>query len=166
MKIYSKYDLLKYSSLATNDSDPRMLNYIIDMGEYPIATQFNKKKPTPIATGGFDDIESMKPQFNTNGPIKSKKVKYSELTFLPPRPNKYLDVLTYSECSPNFEIREDQISDETLKLTSADRDEFVSAISQVNKILKPLRGRVATYDRIILLYLIFGLLITAGLSAI
>jgi len=53
-----------------------------------------------------------------------KKKKYSDLTFLPPRPNKYLDVITYSECSPNLEIREDQISEETLQMSNADRQKF------------------------------------------
>lgn len=105
-----------------------------------------------------------RPQFNN---IKEKKKpRYSDLTFLPPRPNKYLDVLTYSEWSPNFEIRDDQISEETLELTNADRQEFVLTVAQVNKILKPLRGKVAAYDRFILLYLIIGLLVTAGVSTL
>lgn len=44
MKLFNQYDLMRYSNLATNDSDPRMLNSIIDLGEYPIARMYNKKK--------------------------------------------------------------------------------------------------------------------------
>ena len=36
----------------------------------------------------------------------------------------------------------------------------------INKVLKPLRGKVALYDRFILLYLIFGVLIAGSLGVI
>lgn len=39
-------------------------------------------------------------------------------------------------------------------------------VTQINKLLKPLRGRVATYDRFILFYLIFGLVIAASVGVI
>lgn len=164
MKLYGDYGLLQYASLATNDSDPRMLNSIIDFGEYPIAKVFNKKKK--VKKEQFDDIEKQQRGPSENNPNKIKKQRYSDLTFLPPRPSKYVDILTYSECSPNFEIREDQIPEETISLTNADRQEFILTIAQVNRILKPLRGKVAAYDRFILLYLVFGMIITGGLSAI
>ena len=124
MNIFSKYDLMKYSSLSTNDSDPRMLNSIIDLGEYPMAKFYTPPKHAVSVTyinkrnEEFDDLESTP----APSPDKNKpKQLRSTPTFLPPRPNKYLDVLTYSEWSPNFEIRDDQILPETLDLTNADR---------------------------------------------
>lgn len=114
----------------------------------------------------FDDIEKSQNDRGSQALNKVKKQRYSDLTFLPPRPNKYVDVLTYSECSPNFEIRDDQIPQVTLDLTNADRYEFIQSVTQINKLLKPLRGKVAAYDRFILLYLVIGLLITGGISAI
>jgi len=39
-------------------------------------------------------------------------------------------------------------------------------ITMINKVLKPLRGKVALYDRFILLYLIFGVLIAGSLGVI
>lgn len=36
----------------------------------------------------------------------------------------------------------------------------------MNKLMRPLRGRVALYDRIILFYLIFGMLLTAIIAVL
>ena len=159
MRLFAEHDLVKYASVATNDADPRSLNSIIDMGEYPIAKVFNKKSKTM-----FDEIKE--DGTATHQTEKEKKEKYSDLTFLPPRPNKYLDVITYSECSPNFEIRDDQIPEETLRLSEADREEFFMTITQINKMLKPLRGKVALYDRLILFYLLFGLVIVGAIGVL
>lgn len=163
MRLYSDHDLIKYASVATNNADPKELNTFIDLGEYPIAKVFNKKKKSEI-----NDLEVQSETSSQRPPNakKQKKEKYSDLSFLPPRPNKYLDVITYSECSPNFEIREDQISEETLALSDADRNEFIITVTQINKVLKPLRGKVATFDRFILFYLIFGLILAAVLGVI
>jgi len=117
----------------------------------------------------YNDIENNSAKSEEQkgfGKLKEKKKKYSDLTFLPPPPNKYLDVITYSECSPSFEIREEQVSQETLNMTEADREEFNVTISQINQILKPLRGKVALYDRFILIYLIFGFLIAGSIGVI
>jgi hypothetical protein len=98
MNIFGEYNLLQYASLCTNDSDPRMLNSIIDLGEYTIARLYNKQKKSKEAKKGeFDDIESGAQRDLESAQDKKKKQRYSDLTFLPPRPNKYLDVLTYSE---------------------------------------------------------------------
>lgn len=156
MRLYAEHDLIKLAGIATNEADPRTLNSIIDMGEYPIAKVFNKKSRTT-----FDEIQQ---DGTTRQTEKEKKEKYSDLTFLPPRPNKYLDVITYSECSPNFEVRDDQIPNETLRLSDADRDEFLLTITQTNKLLKPLRGKVALYDRLILFYLLFGLVFVGAIG--
>lgn len=117
MKLYSEHDLIKYSKVATNDANPRDLNSTIDMGEYPIVKVFNKK---PMVD--YHDMENN--SVKSESKEKEKKKKYSDLTFLPPRPSKYLDVITYSECSPNFEIRGDQISQEVLDMSHAERQEF------------------------------------------
>ena len=93
-------------------------------------------------------------------------MRENSIILLPPRPNKYLDVITYSEWSPIFEIRDDQLNEETLKLTNVDRQEFIQSITTVNKILKPLRGKVASFDRFILLYLIFGFILFGGVGAV
>lgn len=167
MKLYAEHNLIQYAGVATNEANPKDLNSIIDLGEYPIASVFNKRRKQR-----FDDLENQSDSVSENGSVKSqipekkKRQKYSDLSFLPPRPNKYLDVITYSECSPNFEIREDQVVEETLQLTNAERGEFLLTISQINNLLKPLRGRVATYDRFILLYLMFGFLLAATLGVI
>jgi len=42
MRLYAEHDLIKFAGLATNDANPRCLNSIIDMGEYPIVKVFNK----------------------------------------------------------------------------------------------------------------------------
>jgi len=170
MKLYSEHDLIKYASMATNDGNPRELNSIIDLGEYPIATVFNKRKSEAT------DIESQNKvgqagaqefgQKLTKKANKYRDVSSSDINFLPPRPNKYLDVITYSECSPNFQIREDQMNEETLQLTNTDRNEFFITVAKANDILKPLRGRVASQDRLILLYLVFGLLIASTLGVV
>ncbi|CAI2364020.1 unnamed protein product [Moneuplotes crassus] len=164
MRLYAEHDLIKFAGLATNDANPRCLNSIIDMGEYPIVKVFNKK---PMAD--YNDIENNSAKSEEQkgfGKLKEKKKKYSDLTFLPPPPNKYLDVITYSECSPSFEIREEQVSQETLNMTEADREEFNVTISQINQILKPLRGKVALYDRFILIYLIFGFFVAGVIGVI
>ena len=158
MKLFAEHDLIKYSEIATNHADPRELNSRIDLGEYPISKIYNKKKKKEKE----NDIESQAQQPNK----EIKKQKYSDLMFLPPKPNKYIDVITYSEWSPIYTVREDQINEETLKLTNADRQEFLLTISTINKILKPLRGKVALLDRIILLYLIFGFFIIGGIAVV
>lgn len=95
MRLYAEHDLIKFSGLATHDANPRDLNSLIDMGEYPIVKVFNKK---PMASSPDLENNSVKTEENKSpNEIKKKKKKYSELTFLPPRPNKYLDVITYSE---------------------------------------------------------------------
>lgn len=92
MKLFAEHDLIKYAGVATHEADPRDLNSIVDMGEYPIVNVFNKKSRTM-----FNDLEN--PQENGSF-LKSKQKedkKINELTYLPPRPSKYLDVITYSE---------------------------------------------------------------------
>lgn len=88
------------------------------------------------------------------------------MIFVPPIPNKFIDVITYSECSPVFEVRDDQLKEETLKLSNVDRQEFLDTISTINKILKPMRGKVASLDRVILLFLLFGFLAFGGIAAV
>ena len=46
------------------------------------------------------------------------------------------------------------------------RLDFETTIEDVNSVMKPLRGRVAWCDRLILFYLIIGLLVTAILGVI
>lgn len=156
MKLFSDHDLMKYWDAATNNSDVNELNSRIDLGEYPIARCVKKKKEQ------FSDIESQ----ISSSQSQKKESKPKELIFIPPTPNKFLDVITYSECSPILKVREDQLNEETLKLTDADRQEFVDTISTVNKILKPLRGKVASLDRLILLFLLFGFLIFGGIASV
>lgn len=88
MKLFAQHDVIKYSNIATNNSDPKELNSRIDLGEYPIAKIYNKKKKKDIS-----DIENQ----NNDEKKGAKKQKYSDLMFLPPKPNKYIDVITYSE---------------------------------------------------------------------
>mmetsp|Transcript_4942 Transcript_4942/g.5624 ORF Transcript_4942/g.5624 Transcript_4942/m.5624 type:complete len:302 (+) Transcript_4942:245-1150(+) len=159
MKLYSEHDLIRYAGVATNDANPRDLNSIIDMGEYPIVKVFNKK---PLAESSDIENNNVQPQPD----LSKKNKKERDVTFLPPRPNKYLDVITYSECSPNFEIRDEQIPEDTLAMSNTDRQEFIMTITQINKLLKPLRGKVALYDRFILLYLIFGIIIAGSLGVL
>jgi hypothetical protein len=49
-------------------------------------------------------------------------------------------------------------------MTNVDKEEFSMTVTQVNKLLKPLRGLVAKYDRFILFYLIFGLVIATSIG--
>ena len=161
MKLFAEHDVIKYSDIATNHSDPKELNSRIDLGEYPISKIYNKKKKNK-ENDKDKDIESQ----NHTDKKEVKKQKYSDLMFLPPKPNKYIDVITYSECSPIYTVRDDQINEETLKLTNAERQEFLLTISTLNKILKPLRGKVALFDRLILIYLILGFLLVGGIGVI
>lgn len=158
MALFAEHDLVKYADLATNHADPKELNSRIDLGEYPVAKVFNKKK-------GKAEVDDNASQVSAPGQKKPNQ-RYSDLMFMPPKPSKYMDVITYSECSPFFEIREDQLPEETLKLTNVDRQEFCLTIATVNKILKPLRGKVALFDRMILLYLIFGFLIVGAIAVL
>jgi hypothetical protein len=92
MKLFGEHDLIKYAGVATNNADPRDLNSIIDMGEYPIVKVFNKKSPTM-----FNDLENPEAAGTFQKTKKKEDKKHSDLTFLPPRPSKYLDCITYSE---------------------------------------------------------------------
>lgn len=51
-------------------------------------------------------------------------------------------------------------------LTGADRQEFSVTVAQINQILKPLRGKVALYDRLILIYLIFGFILAGTVGVV
>jgi hypothetical protein len=53
-----------------------------------------------------------------------------------------------------------------LKQYNVDEAELRRTISTMNFILRPLRGKLACYDRIILFYLLIGLLVTASLGVI
>ena len=58
-------------------------------------------------------------------------------------------------------IRKDQLCDEKLDKYDVTRLHLESTIEDVNAVLKPLRGRVAVYDRLILFYLVIGMFATA-----
>jgi hypothetical protein len=164
MKLYLEHDMIKYSDIATNFANPRDLNTVIDLGECPIASIYNKENKKDLESQ-VNNLSNPTANFFSKTK-KDKNASSSDLNFLPPRPNKFLDVVTYSECSPNFNVREDQIPEETLKLTDADREEFLLTVSKVNELLKPLRGKVASQDRFLLLYLVFGMVIAATLGVV
>ena len=84
MKLFAEHDVIKYSDIATNHSDPKELNSRIDLGEYPISKIYNKKKKNK-ENDKDKDIESQ----NHTDKKEVKKQKYSDLMFLPPKPNKY-----------------------------------------------------------------------------
>lgn len=75
-----------------------------------------------------------------------------------------MDVLTPAECSSNFEIRADQCNPEKLGICKIEKME--DALVTINTMVRPLKSKIAKYDRIILLYVLIGLMVTIGLAII
>ena len=53
-----------------------------------------------------------------------------------------------------------------MRLHSVTTDALIKTVTEVNRLLKPLRGTVARYDRYILFYLLFGLFVVSLLGVL
>lgn len=106
----------------------------------------------------FDDIGAQcSKQSLSNNPEKRHE-RYKELLFMQPRPSDRLDVITYGECSSNLKIDLGYGNNFRLVERNLSNNELEQSINGANEILKPLKGRVAFYDKLLLLYVIIGFL--------
>ena len=153
VRILRRNKLLTYTEAATQNGSVKSLNSIIDLGSKPLQTILGNADGGKV---GDRPEPGDKPQKK-----KKKRKGFSDLMFLPPRPSDNLEVITYAECQPKLFIRKDQFADQKLDEYDITRLHIESTIEDANAILKPLRGRVAIYDRLILLYLVFGMVFTA-----
>ena len=97
MSILRKNKLMVYAENATNEGDVKNLNSIIDLGAKPLSAVIG-----PVNSGKIEDRPPTDPDTEAQQPKKKKRKEkpFSDLVFLPPRPNENLDVITYAECSP------------------------------------------------------------------
>ena len=130
-----------YYDDITEGGTPTNMKSTFDLGEKPVATVIKPKEQ-----------------------LTTEERKAADVMFLPPRPNLQLAVVTYSECSPELELRDDQIHEEVLRAHGLSTDTLLRTVGEVNRLLKPLRGTVARYDRYILFYLLFGLFVVSLLG--
>lgn len=111
-----------------------------------------KKRPTSAVR--LDVSETSSQHLSSKDPTP----KFNDSMYLPPRPSEKVDVLTYGECSSKLKLFLTDGSD--LRITERELSvlDIEQTIDGANEILKSLKGKVATYDRFILLYIIFGLI--------
>lgn len=166
--------LSKYAQIATKNQDMRMLSSIIDFGEKPIHFVLNpnwtdkkldsikitddgilipKKRPGSASAQSADSC-SVSSQHLSNK--DHKQPKYNDVLFIPPRPSERVEVVTYGEWSSYLKLYLNENS--SLKLTEREWTavDIEQTVTDANGILKSLKGKVARYDLLILLYLIFG----------
>jgi len=184
MTIYEQnYMIQKYSKIATLDQDMRMLSSIIDFGEKPLHFALNpnwvetKLDGVRLADDGIL-IPNKKPKSSvrleneaSNQPnetlSKQEKIKkYKSMLALPPRPSAKLDVVTYGECSSILKLNIPEESNSKLLEREVSPVDIDQTINEANQILKSLKGKVATFDRMLLFYLVFGMLVCGLLGFI
>lgn len=104
--IFKQNDLLQYADIATEQGNVQNLNAILDFGAKPLSQILSPmSNPRVIDRPNPADLEKAKKK-------NVKKMKsFSDLTYLPPRPTKQLEVLTYAECQPKFVIRTEQLEE-------------------------------------------------------
>jgi positive regulator of sigma E activity len=85
--------------------------------------------------------------------------------FLPPKPNgpDNVFVVAYGECSANFEFRPN-LEPKLLSRSKLPIDEFEKCIANVNKVVSPLKERHLFNERLIIYYVLFGLLVVSTLA--
>lgn len=125
------------------DSDEALTScFDFDLGPYPLTPWLNEKT-------NDQRLRDLK-RFNF---------------FLPPKPNgrENIFVVTYGECSPNFEFRP-SLEPKLLSRSKLSIDEFERCISNVNKVIGPLKEKHLFQERLIIYYILFGLLVVSTLA--
>jgi hypothetical protein len=105
MGIFKNNKLLHLAELATDKGDLKNLTSVIDLGSKPLSSVLG-----PEFGGRVGDKQNNEDLEKAPKNKKKKKSKpFSDLIFLPPRPTKNLEVVTFAECSPKFIFRNDQL---------------------------------------------------------
>ena len=174
MRIYDKNDMVnRFAKMATLDQDMRMLSSIIDFGEKPIHFLLNPDRKDDRLDGVkiLDDgilIPKKRPTSavkSTNGQCTAQKLsnqdkkreRIKELLHIPPRPSKRVEVVSTGECSSRFRVDLDVENSMRLSERNLSIADIEQTIQGANEILKPLKNKVAKYDKLLLLYIIVGL---------
>lgn len=75
-------------------------------------------------------------------------------------------VLKYGECSPLFEITKEVKESKLFLFSEIPYSEFENSVHRINAIVKPLKVKHSFYDKVLLLYLILGILVVGALAIV
>jgi hypothetical protein len=112
-----------------------------DMGHYPMTLWLN----------------------NSDDKLVQDMRKYT--FFLPPKPSKDLFAVTAGECSTEFEFQP-IVEPQLLRDSAVKIEEFEGCIQRINAVVGPLRSKHSFQERLILFYILIGLLAVTPLSVV